>query len=304
MTMWVNLTNPPVVYERHKYTHTHTHTLAHACERIQAHAECVSERRDYSFCDNAAGSCFDMSALPAAASVLDGTDSEPDVWNSMLLKMQHLWTPLVYFMGKPLDFHLWIFKVSWRVFMPFRHISHDQPWLAISFLASASAAQRWSSSAGCTSSNADPWPLRSQRNCRLEVKGHRTAWLFIGPLRASVKVKAHKAAGWSHKHINTHIHQQYIHTHRTHLELDRLLLVVAAGDGRGHERLGSTAPLTLSSSGGLEQSISNLSNTCTHTHTVLKSWLMWEWIDHWKPLLGQLSLLQMTILRWLWPSQT
>lgn len=35
--------------------------------------------------------------------------TEPDVWSSMLLKMQHLWTPLLYFMGKPLDFHLWIF---------------------------------------------------------------------------------------------------------------------------------------------------------------------------------------------------
>lgn len=55
------------MHEGHKYTHTH------------AHAECVSERSDYSFCDNAAGSCFDMSDPPAAASVLDGTDSEPDV---------------------------------------------------------------------------------------------------------------------------------------------------------------------------------------------------------------------------------
>lgn len=50
-----------------------------ACEHIQAHVECASERRDNSFCDNAAGSCFDMSGLPAAAFILDGTDSEPDV---------------------------------------------------------------------------------------------------------------------------------------------------------------------------------------------------------------------------------
>lgn len=74
------------------------------------------------------------------------------------------------------------------------------------------------------------------------------------------------------------------YTHRTHLELDRLSLVVAAGDGRCDERSGSTAPLTLSSSGALEQSISNLSNahahTHTHTYTVLKSWMTWEKIDH------------------------
>lgn len=37
----------------------------------------MRERRGCSICDNAAGSCFDMSGLPAAASLLDGT--EPDV---------------------------------------------------------------------------------------------------------------------------------------------------------------------------------------------------------------------------------
>lgn len=50
------------------------------------------------------------------------------------------------------------------------------------------------------------------------VKGHGNARLFIGPLRASVKVRAHKAAGRSHKHINTRPPT----IHRTLLELDRL----------------------------------------------------------------------------------
>lgn len=76
----MNLNNPPVVYEGHKYAHIHhLDTLTHACEHTQAHAECVSERGNYSVCDNAAGSCFDMPGLHAAASVLDGTVSEPDV---------------------------------------------------------------------------------------------------------------------------------------------------------------------------------------------------------------------------------
>ncbi len=94
MTMWVNLTNPPV---RAAQIYRHAQSFARACEHIHAHAECVSERRGSSVCDNAAGFCFDMSA---ADSVPDGT--EPDVWNSMLLKNAPPMNTTCIFHGKAL----------------------------------------------------------------------------------------------------------------------------------------------------------------------------------------------------------
>lgn len=119
------------------------------------------DQRNCSDCDNAAGSCFDtflavcVSAVSAAAPALDGTDSESDSWSRLLLKMHQPWTPVIYFMGKPSDCHLWIFKVlqrsSWH--SASFHIFHlDQ-------LSHISDTMLSSSAAGCTSSRADLRPL-------------------------------------------------------------------------------------------------------------------------------------------------
>lgn len=75
------------------------------------------------------------------------------------------------------------------------------------------------------------------------MRGHGTAWLFIGALMASVKVRSHKAAGRSHKHINAHIHTQYIYTEDTFRE-GLATLAVAAEAALSDERSGSAAPST------------------------------------------------------------
>lgn len=105
------------------------------------------------------------------------------------------------------------------VFMATCNISHDLHWWDV-FFPIISVPQLVAT-----------LPEKYSSESVAEVKGHCTAGLFIGPLVASVKVKSHKAAGWSCKHIYTHIYTQLL-----------AMIVAATEDGLDDERSGSGAP--------------------------------------------------------------